>query len=92
MDGVLKIAFSLLPGLVGAVVLYIGYVAVTKGLPAAKALLASWWNKAKNDVAAIKGDIAALEGRVGAVEQKVGIAPAKPAAPAASAAPAAPAS
>ena len=66
-----KTLLTLLLGVLIAVLLYLLYIAVTKGVPAAKAKLSAWWNAAKKDVGTVKADLAALESRVGVLEGRV---------------------
>lgn len=79
-------------GVATPVGIYLGYRGATKGLPAVKAKLASWWTKGKTDLAGVKGDLAALQQSVEARLSKLeaAVLP-KPAAAATAAAPIAPA-
>jgi hypothetical protein len=80
MDETVKLALLVAPGAALAAAAYLVYLGTTKGLPAVKAKLSSWWNAAKKDAATIKSDLAALESRVGVLETKAGVTPpAKPA-------------
>jgi pimeloyl-ACP methyl ester carboxylesterase len=83
---------DVLPYLLGGaapVSLYLGYVGYTKGWPAVRAKVASWWSKGKSELAGVKGDLASfqqsIEPRVAALEKLVLTQPAR--APAAAAAP-----
>lgn len=53
------------PGAAVAVAVYVAYVAVTKGIPAAWAMVSGWWNKGKQDIATLKADVKALKEKVG---------------------------
>ena len=82
----MEIALSILPGIAVAVGLYVLYIGVTKGAPAAWSMVSGWWNKAKTDLTAVKANQAALELRISTLEQKTGFVPTPP--PAANPAPA----
>jgi len=69
----MELALSILPGIAVAAAAYVLYIAATKGVPAAWAMVKGWWTKAKNDLASAKADVADLKLRVAALEAKAGI-------------------
>lgn len=58
-------------GAAGAVGVYLLYIAATKGVPAAKAAVTSWWTAGATDLATIKGDVAEAHAKIAALEQKI---------------------
>lgn len=53
------------------VVGYLGYIALKRGLPAAKAIVVGWWNKGKADATSMQNVVADLQTRAVKAEQDI---------------------
>lgn len=63
---------SIITGAASVGLLYVVYIAATKGVPAAYARLKSWWTAGKAGVAALEQDVADMTPRVAALEVNLG--------------------
>lgn len=63
---------SIAAGAASVGVLYIIYIAATRGAPAAYAKLKGWWNSGKAGIAALEQDVADMAPRVAALETNLG--------------------